>query len=337
MFPNVYEIYHHIALTLYKQNKYYESIECLNVVLNAEPNYKDAKYNISFPMLATGQYIQGWNNYENRNREKTIRPSLTKPEWNGENINGKTLFVYSEQGLGDVIQYCRYLPLIKEYNCKVIVQCSHELTELIKTINVDEVVNDIPNEYDYHISIVSLPYIFKTTLHTIPRKFPYFNIPKEPMLEEYSGLKIGLVWAGNPRKFIPFVNLVDQRRSMKLEYFKPLAEFGTLFSLQKGEEAVEQLNEVDFEVIDLMKNTTSFYDTAKIIQNLDLIIAVDTSIVHIVGAMNKKVWMLSRFDGCWRWMNKHTSPWYPTMKIFKQPTHGDWKTVIDNVVKELKK
>ena len=355
--PNFYAVYNNIGGILYKQRRPHEAIPVFKKAIELKPDDCEVKYNMGMAQLVTGELIQGWKNYENRNKfimhdiktewqKYQIASNNTKPEWKGESLEGKTILVHTEQGLGDTIQFCRYLPLIKEYGCKIIFECTMEIVELIKTIGCIDVIYvggiSLDVQFDYHISVMSLPYIFKTNLSCIPANIPYFRVPKEPMpeIDQYTGFKIGLVWAGNPRKYLPHINLVDQRRSTKLEYYKPLSQIEgvTLFSLQKGEETETQINEVDFEVIDLMKNVKNFHDTAKIMQNLDLIISADTSVVHVAGALGRPIWMLSRYDGCWRWLlDRSDSPWYPTMKIFRQQEAGNWEPVINDIVTDLKK
>lgn len=355
--PNFYAVYNNIGGILYKKSRQYEAVPFFKKSLELKPGDHEVRYNMGMAQLAIGDFIQGWTNYESRNKflmhdiktewqkyEKN-KPN-TKPEWKGEDIEGKTILIHTEQGLGDTIQFCRYISLVREFGCKIILECTMEIVDLMKSLNCLDIiaVGGIPFdlEFDYHISVMSLPYIFKTTLNTIPANIPYFHIQKEdiPEITQHSGLKIGIVWAGNPRKYLPHINLVDQRRSMRLEQFKPLSEVEgvTLFSLQKGDETQQQIHEVDFTVIDLMENVKTFYDTAKIMQNLDLIITVDTSVVHVAGALGKPVWMLSRFDSCWRWLiNRPDSPWYPTLRIFKQQTAGDWGPVVNEIVESLKK
>lgn len=200
--------------------------------------------------------------------------------------------------------------------------------------------------FDYHIPLMSLPLAFKTTLDDIPNLIPYLYAPKDKIKFWYDRLgtcekpKVGLVWAGNPRKWLPNANRIDRQRSLHFNQLTPLLESTEcqFFSLQKGDEAIEQLRHSPLRgrVIDWTAELHDFADTAALIENLDLVIAVDTSVPHLAGALGKPFWLINRYNTCWRWLlDREDSPWYPTARIFRQPIYGEWTSVIDRIASEL--
>ena len=199
--------------------------------------------------------------------------------------------------------------------------------------------------FDCHAPLMSLPLLCgTTTLASIPDVVPYLAPPQERVaqwttyVQSVPGRKIGLVWAGNPRIDQQDANLVDRRRSMKIEHFAPMASIPNtiFFSLQKGAPSLQSLD-APFPLIDLTDKIDDFADTAALIAHLDLVISVDTSVAHLAGAMGKPVWVLSRYDGCWRWLtNRDDSPWYPTLRLFRQNKPNDWASIVDNLCKMLK-
>ena len=339
--PDYLTVYINLGLTAYKLGQIPESAKYYEYILSKDTNNILTRWNYSSTLLTLGNYLQGWENFEYRFKSGMLDPVYVKNPWNGCLLNGKSIFICAEQGFGDTLQFARYIPLVKEFGGKVIFGCQPELVSLLKTVEgIDEIIPHANIVADYDIHLLSLPHIFKTTIDTIPNNIPYIHVDYKPIdiIQNQTGLKVGLVWAGNPRKDIPQCNTVDKRRSMKLKQFKSLTKIDgiSLFSLQMpNTEAFKQIKDIN--IINVMNDVKDFKDTANIIQNLDLLISVDTSIVHLAGAIGKPVWLLSRFDGCWRWMNKSDSPWYPTMKIFKQPSIGNWETVINDVEKELRK
>ena len=356
MAPDFADPFNNYGFTLYRQGKTREALPYYDKALQLDPNHALTKFNQSLAFLMLGLFIKGWRGYEYRFKARTLDPiQIDRPLWDGCDLNGKSILLITEQGFGDALQFIRYAPLVKEHGGKLLISAPKGLYRLFKLIpEIDEIYYESATvSIDYYLPLLSLPYVCKTTLHTIP-KFT-INLPEQkviPEIQQCSGLKVGIVWAGNARKNIernlennvPTLTSIqckiDSRRSMSLELFKPLSELKniTLFSLQKGPPE-EQLKDATFEIINLMDTVDDFLDTAYIVQNLDLVIAVDTSIIHLVGNINKPIWMLSRYDGCWRWLeNQHsTTPWYPTMKIFRQPAPGDWESVINQVIHELKK
>jgi hypothetical protein len=274
----------------------------------------------------------------------------TRSRWLGEtSIAGKTLFLVSDGGLGDALQFCRYATLAAEAGAHVILGVPNALGGLMRTLKgVARVVTDgdaVP-EYDLNCAIMSLPLAFGTTVETIPAAVPYLHAEASAIAEwgdRLSGLRgqrIGLVWAGKSRPWDAIQVALDQRRSLRLATLSPLMSVpGCDFvSLQVGEPGEQAANlPTGMALHDFTKEISTFSDTAALVANLDLVISVDTSTLHLAGAMGKPVWLLNRFDTCWRWMpERDDSPWYPSMRVFRQPRSGDWASVVQSVTVALR-
>lgn len=325
--------------------------------LSLQPADPDLEANLALVLLATGAYSEGWALYESRFRtrqggESPWSPGFAFPQWNGETLRGKSLVVCSEQGHGDTLQFCRYLPLLKAKGLKrLTVICPPALSRLIEGIEeVDACIRSddarkLP-PHDYWCFMMSLPLRFDTTLDSIPCLVPYLHAPADCARAWKERLpaatpKVGLVWAGESRPGMKAVNAIDKRRSIHARQFLPLLEVPgvTFVSLQLGAATRPQLAELPAErrPFDPMGDVTDFADTAAIIEHLDLVIGVDTSTAHLAGALNRPVWVLSRFDQCWRWLTgRDDTPWYPSMRLFRQTQPGDWESVIARVAEELK-
>ena len=313
--------------------------------LRIDPMHAHARFAKSLIQLAYGQYNEGWKLYESGLGVRMLRGlhQFASRPWNGIASPNTRLVIWSEQGLGDSLQFIRYAKLCRERVGKVIVLCPKPLQRLLKNCEgVDEVCDTITaNQFDEHIAMLSLPNVFGTTLTNLPARVPYLFAeptmvaPWAARFADVAGFKIGLVWAGNARENKANANIIDRRRSLHLQRLLPLLDVpnATFISLQMGPpaEQIDALNLRD-RILDPMGEVTDFADTAAIIESLDLIISVDTSVAHLAGGLGKPVWILSRYDACWRWLrNRSENPWYPTAKIFGQPTLGDWDSVIENV------
>jgi Flp pilus assembly protein TadD len=319
------------------------------------PHEPLVRMNLGMALLQQGDFAAGWREYEHRWQASALRPARRPPalpRWDGSAAK-RTLLLHAEQGLGDGLQFCRYAPLVAARGHRVILEVQAELVDLIAHSLASDTVTVVgrPDSYpgiaglpavDAHCPLMSLPMMFGTTFDTIPSA-PYLRADaakardwsKRLDATQGCGLKIGLVWAGNPRRDAPlFTRELDARRSMTLAAMAPLLDVpGTSFvSLQKGEGA-EQLRASGYDTIyDADPELGSFGDTAALVSHLDLVICVDTSVAHLVGAMGKPVWMLSRYDSCWRWLeDRSDSPWYPTMRIFRQGVDRSWEKVIEQV------
>ncbi len=295
-----------------------------------------AHHDLSLLYLLNGNFTDGWAEYEWRFSCFKEQRVFDKPRWDGSDISGSTILLYSEQGLGDTIQFVRYVPLVKKLGVKVIFECCNSLESLFNGVSgIDTLVvrGDSLPKFDYQISLMSLPYLFKTLLSSIPANVPYIN-PSSDIVQKWGskfrsvkGLKVGLVWSGNT---IRNVSLSD------------FASLGTvpgvsIYSLQVGNRCCEVDNS-PFSIVDIAKYINDFSDTAAIIENLDLIISVDTSVAHLAGAMNKPVWLILLFVPDWRWMlNRSDSPWYPSMRLFRQCSRDSgWSRVIRLIADELR-
>ncbi len=347
--PDFATAYYNIGTIHQEAGRHKEAMEFYNVTLALDKNYGDALWNQSLLYLLNGDFEKGWKQYERRWLKKEIgNHGFTAPLWDGKILDGKTILLHCEQGLGDSLQFVRYVPMVSEFGGRVILYCPPALARIFRSVHgVDLIVPEgqpVP-EHDCRAPLMSLPLIFNTTLETIPADVPYLKAPDdqilrwEEKLKPFKGLKVGLLWAGNPRKFHADSYAVDRRRSMSLDQFAPLAGIPNVhyFSLQKGEPEVQLKNPPSgLNIINFMNEIQDFADTAALIENLDLVIGVDTSVIHMAGALAKPTWVLSRFDGCWRWLlDRDDSPWYPTLRLFRQTQAGDWESVVEKVRGEL--
>lgn len=321
--------------------------------VEANPAYVDAHLNRSFVELESGNFKLGWEEYEWRWKSGQIPVrNFHCPVWNGEDLHGKSIILYGEQGLGDALQFIRYAAIIKEMGAReVVVEVRAPLARIAKTVpGVDRAFvhgEEITGQIDYNCALMGLPRILGMTLDTIPNKVPYLSYPEpafqmwKERLSALPGIKVGIVWAGSPRPMQPASNAVDKRRSTFLSQWGPIAAVRgvTFVSLQK-EAAADQgrYPPPGMTLANWSNELDDITDTAALIANLDLVIAVDTAIVHLAGALAKPVWMLSRHDNCWRWLGRRQdSPWYPTLKQFIQPNPGNWQPVFEDAALELKK
>jgi tetratricopeptide (TPR) repeat protein len=331
-----------------------EAVVCYRKALQLNPDFARARWNLATALLLSGDFADGLALYENRfegadKREntralRTLAALSAKPRWQGEDLRGRTIFVWHEQGLGDDIMMLRYLPMLKEKGAgDIIVSCRSALTRILQTFPVVTQViaeDSLPplDSFDCHCPRMSLPYVFGTRLETIPREIPYIAVPQDMTenwarrLADIDGLKVGLVWAGSKTQ------KKDSLRSIPPQGLLPLmAVSGVQFiSLQQGGEA-PPLTTGDKPLIDRMAECQDLLETAALAQQLDLVISVDTAVAHLAGALGKPVWLLNRFESEWRWMlDREDSPWYPTMRIFRQPALHDWDSVITRVAGELR-
>lgn len=308
--------------------------------LTLAPGQSDALFNLSLLLLLTGRLGEGWPGYERRWETEQLRKerrSFAAPLWHGEAAPGKTLLLHAEQGFGDTLQFCRYAALAKAKGLRIILEVQPQLARLLEDLaGCDQVIarGDPLPPFDFHCPLLSLPLMLGTnSLADIPAPIPYLQVDGKLWADRVAGegLKVGLAWAGAPRRDSPVQAAFDRRRSLPLSSLTPILALPGVrfFSLQKGVVAGPGL-------IDFMAEMTDFADTAALVATLDLVITVDTSVAHLAGAMGKPVWLLNRFDTDWRWLTEgETTPWYPTMRIFRQRTSGDWAGVIAEVTKAL--
>ena len=321
-----------------------KSITYYQKAIQIDANLVYAHWNLSFAFLLSGKFEQGWEKYEWRWKLKDdVHRNFSQSLWDGSDIKGRTILLYTEQGLGDMIQFIRYAPLVAQRTGKVIVECQKELRSLFQGVEgIHQVITrgeQSPN-FDVQCPLLTLPLIFNTALESIPANVPYICVDFK-LVEAWrskinlcnSKLKIGLVWAGRP------THKRDRYRSCPLSEFAPLSSLNNIifYSLQKGEASKQARDAPDgMEFIDYTEELNDFSDTAAFIENLDLLISVDTSVAHLAGALGKPVWTLIPFTPDWRWMlNREDSPWYPSMRLFRQPALGDWNSVIKKVLAQI--
>jgi Tfp pilus assembly protein PilF len=350
--PDDAEAYFNRGRLLADLQRQQEALVSYDRAIALRGDYAEAHWNQSHCLLALGRFDRGWRLFEWRNKLDTPggTRAFARPVWLGEaSIAGKTLFIHWEQGLGDTLQFCRYAGLAQALGAQVVLSVQDPLRKLLGTLGPEVNViggNETPVEFDYHCPMMSLPGAFRTTLETIPRATPYLAADAAAVaawrgrLAALVGLRVGLCWAGNPRRDHPSAHAVDQRRSITLAQFAPLAAVtgASFVSLQKGEAAAQAATPPTcLPMHDWTNELTDFADTAALIEALDLVITVDTAVAHLAGALGKKVWILNRHDACWRWLlDRDDSPWYPTARLFRQPTPGDWDSVIAEVAVALR-
>ncbi len=322
-----------------------------------DQDHAQAHVNRSMTLLSVGDLENGWAGYEWRWRSDgaglASGRTYPQPVWHGEpSLTGKTILLYGEAGLGDTIQFCRYAPLVAKLGARVLLVAPPPLQGLL--VGLDPAVHVVTNESeladaDYRCPLLSLPLAFKTVLSTIPARTPYLHANLEKVshwrakLGERHRPRVGLVWSGGFRPNQPRLWSTDRRRNIPLEKFSILKDADIEFySLQKGEPAQGDLARLVSErwngphLTDFTSLLTDFSDTAALIENLDLVISVDTSTAHLAGALGKPTWILNRFDACWRWLlDRQDTPWYPTVRLYRQDAPGDWSGMLERVRRDL--
>jgi tetratricopeptide (TPR) repeat protein len=336
--PDLAAAHKNLAHVLRMQGKLAAAMPHHKRTLALTPNDAEAHFGFAFTQLIAGDLAAGFAEYEWRWRLKYNPPrSFPQPLWDGSPLAGRTLLLYSEQGFGDTIQFIRYVPLLSTQG-RVIVECQPLLLRLLQTIpNLVAITQgELLPPFDLHAPLLSLPHRMGTTLDTIPAAVPYLQSSDSqvsgdrPPLPIPAGIrfKVGIAWAGDPK------NPINRRRSCPLDPFLDLLKLPgiALYSLQKGAEAAElrQINQP--RLIDLSDRLQDFADTAAAVQQLDLVIAIDTAVVHLAGALAHPVWVILPFAPDWRWLlHRSDCPWYPTMRLFRQPCPGDWSAVFANI------
>ncbi len=338
--PDLVEAHANLGNTLKSRGDMEGAVESFGRALDLDAENAETHWNLAQVLLLQGRFGKGWPEYEWRTKCGDFRSmiwTVEGPRWDGGDLRGKTILVYAEQGLGDTIQFVRYAQGIAGKGGEVVVKCPPPLSGLIQSApGVARVVNRVDRSvpYDVQASLISLPHILGTEEETIPADVPYLTAGDDK-LETWrqrlggTGFRVGIGWAGNPE------HKNDKNRSIDLGLFAPLldTEGCTFYSLQVGERRRDiALNGMEGDLIDLGGDLNDFTDTAAVMDQMDLIISVDTSIAHLAGALARPVWTLLPFVPDWRWMlERGDSPWYPTMRLFRQQTHGDWPGVFSGV------
>lgn len=330
--------WNNLGKCLNDSNRLEAALQAYDRAVAIDPEYSMARYGRAVTLLAAGRLTEGFREY-NQWRSHGIKPRVfPQPEWQGELIPGKTLFLHAEQGFGDAIQYARLIQQTRKRAAQVILECRPELKTLFIHSDCAGVViaygETIP-PFDYFTSLASLPGILGVTLSTIPSQVPYlkaatgWKLPPAPA----GHLKVGIVWAGNPSHHN------DAARSIRLEELAPLLQVPgvTFYSLQVP---IPARDEAFFRsasgLVDLGGHFNDFLDTATAVAEMDLVITVDTAVGHLAGALAKPVWTLIPYAPDWRWMtDRQDTPWYPTMRLFRQAQRHQWPPVILQVTEEL--
>ena len=318
-------------------------VDCRKAV-QLDPAFAAAHWNLALNLLLQGQYAEGWREYEWR----WLKPDFTSPSrhtdvplWDGVPLDGRTILLHAEQGFGDAIQFVRYAPLVAQQGGTVIIECHPQLVELFRS--VEGVQSAVPFGsplpfFSFQVPLLSLPGIMRTTLQTIPSICPYLSVfspyhKKWSVLvsEDSAEVRVGLVWAGK--------NYPDPLRSCRLVEFAPLATADDIifFSLQLGHGSEQaQLPPAGMRLVDLTLQIENFADTAALIEQLDLIVTIDTAVAHLAGALGKPVWLMLAYAPDWRWLlDRGDSPWYPTVRIFRQEQPGEWEPAVKKIAECL--
>lgn len=302
----------------------------------------EACWNLALLQLSRGEFLSGWEGYEWRWKTRDYeadRRSVNRPQWNGEVGNGRSILLYAEQGLGDTLQFCRYVPAVRARGWQVILEVQEPLFGLMCKFTGVTVIRqgDVEPPYDMHCSLMSLPRAFKTTLESIPCQTPYLSAPPDRVARARArlgnGVNIGLVWSGNP------AHRNDKERSIPLETLKPLIETPNVnfFSLQKDLRDNDKKTFSCLPIINLGPDLIDFTETASFIEALDLVITVDTSVAHLAGALGCPTWVALPLVPDWRWLlEREDSPWYPTMRLFRQKFRGNWSDVVVRLASNLR-
>lgn len=342
--PNHPEVLNNKGNALRALNRLDNAHAIYQLALNHMPDCADAHWNASLCLLLAGQYQQGWQQYEWRwaSELKAEKRTFTQPLWIGKaSLQGKTILLHAEQGLGDTLQFCRYASLVKALGATVILEVQPQLVKVLAELNgVDVLVargQQLP-KFDYHCPLLSLPKAFSTELSSIPSTSAYLVSDAKRTsvwrgrLGTQSKLRVGLVWAGS------VTHKNDHNRSIPLPVlaaiFKKDANF---YGIQKDlREGDKQLIHQHPQIEHLGKYVKDFKDTAALISLMDVVITVDTAVAHLAGAMGKPVWILLPYSPDWRWLlNREDSPWYPTARLFRQSAIGDWSSVVCEVNQAL--
>ena len=350
--PDYAEVYNNRGVVLHECMRLDEALASFDKAIAAKPDYAKAHCNKAYLLLLKGEFDQGWELLEWR--FKGITPQFARPHWLGaEPLDGKTILLHADEGLGDTIQFSRYATSVSELGAKVILEVQKPLAGLLKGLEGVTTVIERGQPrpaFDYHCPLQSLPFALRKTVHGIPHPTPYLHADEAKVrdwgIRIGSGpkLKVGIVWSGGLRPDKPEWRVINESRNIPLDVFCQAlntvdAEF---FSLQKGDQAEAEmaLHQQDYwprgNFHNLMGDVSDFSDTAAIIANLDVVVTVCTSIAHLSGALGKRTWILSKFDADWRWqVARDDSPWYHSVKLYRQAQDRLWEPVLQCAAADL--
>lgn len=344
--PEYAEALSNRGVTLHALMRFEEALSNFDRALKLQPNHADTHYNKALCRMLVGDFERGWEESEWRweiEHTRERKRNFSQPLWLGSNdIAGKTILLHGEQGFGDMIQFCRYAPLVAERSGRAILEVPSPLRELMSTLHEKiEIISsgDSLPHFDLHCPLLSLPLAFKTGIKTIPSTCPYLHASPQRIFRWHARLgsstrpRIGLAWSGRP------THKNDRNRSVKLRALLPLLDIDATFvSLQRDLRPDDEaaLKDQD-KIIHFGDELRDFADTAALISSLDLVISVDTSVAHLAGALSKPVWILLPVVPDWRWLlNREDSPWYPTARLFRQDYTRAWDGVIERIQKALR-
>jgi tetratricopeptide (TPR) repeat protein len=343
--PDRGEILSNKGVTLHEQGRRDEAIACFRRAIELEPDDAETHRNLSMALLQGEGFEEGWAEFEWRWKTKHfahIRRDWNVPQWSGGALERKTILVHAEQGFGDSFQFCRYIPLLAQRGGRVIVEAPDIIQEVIGTVGGIEAViapgDDLP-EIDYHVPMMSLPFGFRASEDNLLVPNSYLSAPFDALkkwqkkLEHLHGRRIGIVWKGNSE------HARNLWRSPGLDVLRPLFDEDncSFTSLQK-DDGLKDLNAANLtgQVLNLEDELQTFSDTAAVIANLDLVITPDTSVAHLSAALGKPTWVMLPFVAEWRWgIGRDVSPWYPSIRLFRQKSAGDWAGVVAEMGEQL--
>ncbi len=354
--PNNPSFLYNTAYTLKKMGDIEKALPYYDKAIMLKPDHSEAHFSRGLAYLTTGDFERGWAEYEWRWNKPNhgSKRDYPQPRWDGTPLEGKTILFHAEQGLGDTFQFIRYAQVAKKRGGHVIAAVQSQLVAILSLCPyLDQVIslNDTPPHFDVHAPLMSLPFILKTTIDTIPCDIPYLYADQalveywQEELAQDHNFKVGICWQGNSNYSTPFLRAVVAQKSVNVNQLLPLNTIPgvSLYNLQKvtGEDQLKTLSP-DFKLYtfdgDFDSSHGRFMDTAAVMKNLDLVITVDTSICHLAAGLGIPTWNILPNPADWRWMiNRTDTPWYPTIRLFRQPTIGDWDSVINEIVHELHK
>jgi hypothetical protein len=335
-----------LVTALRKQGKHAEALPILEHLSAMVPQNYEIHFDLAEMYLLFGDFERGWKEYRFRyqlQHTRVLDRKVQLPLWEGQDIAGKTLLIHDEQGFGDTFQFMRMVRWAKiRSGARIVLQVATEQRRFAEQLNAaDEIIlrGELPPPFDYHCRMMDLPMAMGLKLSDLPGEpMPYLKADPSPLKrwrKELTGLKgplVALCWAGRPEHFN------DANRSMSLATLAPLAQTGaTYLSIQKGPKAVEaRTPPAGMTLVDLSDGIADFADTAAILTLADLLISIDSSPVHLAGALGRPAWVMLPFAPDWRWLiDRSDSPWYPSLKLFRQSSCGDWNAVVKNIMAEM--
>ncbi|WP_019500121.1 tetratricopeptide repeat protein [Pseudanabaena sp. PCC 6802] len=342
--PNFAQALNSLGTAYRQQGRLNEAIACIERAIAIHSDYTEAHFNLASTLLLAGDLQRGFAEFEYRLKSQNfadVYQSFQQPQWDGSPLEGKTILLYSDAALGDTIQAVRYIPQVVERGGRVILRSKESFRRLLQnSADVDRFIaeeDDLP-DFEVFAPLLSLPHILDTTLETIPNGVPYIfplSCACDLPCPIPDAMKVGIVWSSGYRSASYELKKFYRHKSCDLSLFEPILSMSNIcfYSLQVGQnvEAIREFSDRPH-IIDLSDKIHDFADTANIISQLDLVITVDTAVAHLAGAMAKPVWVLIPFVPDWRWMlGRDDSPWYPTMRLFRQKQIGDWQEVFGRV------